>query len=141
MKYDKKNLVVKASTLPNAGNGLFTNVLIPKGTYIIEYTGKVSSWKDVDHEDGMNAYIYFLNRNHVINASKTKSALARYANDARGLSKVKGIVNNAVYEEENKRVFINAIKDIEPGQEIFVRYGKEYWDVIKKNFKDAKAGK
>lgn len=138
MKFDKKNLLVKTSTLPNAGKGLFTKVFIPKGTYIIEYTGKVSTWKDVDHEDGMNGYIYYLNRNHVINASKTPKALARYANDARGLSNIKGVLNNAVYEEENKKVYIKAVKDIEAGQEIFVRYGKEYWDVIKENYKDKK---
>jgi len=138
LKFDKKNLFVKTSNLPNAGNGLFTKVFIPKGTYIIEYTGKVSTWKDVDHEDGFNGYIYYLNRNHVINASKTKKALARYANDARGLTTVKGLLNNAVYEEEDKKVYIKAVKDIEPGQEILVRYGKEYWDVIKENYKDKK---
>ncbi|RYY67211.1 MAG: SET domain-containing protein [Chitinophagaceae bacterium] len=139
MKFDKKNLFVQTSNLPNAGNGLFTKVLIPKGTYIIEYTGKVTTWKDVDHEGGFNGYIYHLNRNHVINASKHKSALARYANDAQGIAKVKGLTNNAVYEEEKKRVYIKAIKDIQPGQEIFVRYGKEYWDVIKENYKDVKS--
>ena len=138
MKFAKKNLFVQTSQLPNAGQGLFTKVAIPKGTYIIEYTGKVSSWKDVDHEGGFNSYIYFMNRNHVINASKTKAALARYANDARGLVKVKGLTNNAVYEEEGKKVYIRAMKDIEAGEEIFVRYGKEYWDVIKENYKDQK---
>ncbi|RYD81326.1 MAG: SET domain-containing protein [Sphingobacteriales bacterium] len=134
MKVDKKNLFVKESTIPSSGNGLFTKVFIPKGTYIIEYTGKVTTWKEADHEDGKNGYIYFLNRNHVINASKHKAALARYANDARGLSKVKGVLNNSVYEEEKKKVFIKAVKNIEPGQEIFVAYGKDYWDTIKENF-------
>ena len=135
MKFDKKNLFVKDSTLPNSGKGLFSKTFIPKGTYIIEYTGKVTSWKDVDHEDGFNGYIYYLNRNHVINASKHKAALARYANDARGLTKVKGLLNNAVYEHVDKKVFIRSIKDIDPGQEILVAYGKEYWDVIKENYK------
>lgn len=134
MKVDKKDLFVKESTIPESGKGLFTKVFIPKGTYVVEYTGKVTSWKDADHEDGKNGYIYFLNRNHVINASRHKAALARYANDARGLSKVKGILNNAVYEEEKKKVFIKAVKNIEPGQEIFVAYGKDYWDTIKENF-------
>lgn len=136
MKFDKKNLFVKTSVLPNSGNGLFTKVFIPKGTYIVEYTGKVTAWKDVDHEDGSNGYIYYLNRNHVINASRYKAALARYANDARGLTKVKGLLNNSVYEEDNRKVFIKAVKDIEPGQEILVAYGKEYWDVIKENSKN-----
>lgn len=128
-------MFVKKSVLPNSGKGLFTKAFIPKGTYIVEYTGKVTTWKDVDHEDGNNGYIYYLNRNHVINASKYKSALARYANDARGLTRIKGVLNNSVYEEDNKKVYIKAIKNIEPGQEILVSYGKEYWDIIKKNRK------
>lgn len=136
MKFDKKNLFVQRSTLPDAGNGLFTKIFIPKGTLIIEYTGKVTSWKDVDHEDGKNGYIYYLTRNHVINASKHKAALARYANDARGLAKVKGLVNNSNYVEDKKRVFIQSFRDIPAGGEILVAYGKEYWDVIKENAKD-----
>ncbi|MBC7934162.1 MAG: SET domain-containing protein-lysine N-methyltransferase [Rhizobacter sp.] len=135
MKFDKKNLFVKDSTLPNSGKGLFSKTFIPKGTYIIEYTGKVTSWKDVDHEEGLNGYIYYLNRNHVINASKHKAALARYANDARGLTKIKGLLNNAIYEHVDKKVFIRSTKNIDPGQEILVAYGKEYWDVIKENYK------
>lgn len=135
MKFDKKNLFVKRSTLPDAGNGLFTKIFIPRGTFIVEYTGKVTSWKEVDHEDGKNGYIYYLTRNHVINASKHKAALARYANDAKGLAKVKGLLNNSIYVEDKKKVYIQSFKDIQPGGEILVAYGKEYWDVIKENYK------
>jgi uncharacterized protein len=136
LKFDKKNLFVQRSTLPDAGNGLFTKIFIPKGTFIVEYTGKVTSWKDVDHEDGKNGYIYYLTRNHVINASRHKAALARYANDASGLAKVKGLVNNSNYVEDKKRVYIRSFRDIPAGGEILVAYGKEYWDVIKENAKD-----
>jgi uncharacterized protein len=127
-----KHLVVKASTLPKAGKGLFTKKFIAKGDKVVEYKGKVSSWKDADHQDGNNLYIFYVNKNHVINAADNKTLLARYANDARGLSKIKGLVNNSKYVEENKKIFIEATRDIEPGAEIFVGYGKDYWDVIKK---------
>jgi SET domain-containing protein len=66
-----------------------------------------------------------------------KKSLARYANDARGMKKVKGITNNAAYVEEGLRVFVDATKDIPAGSEILVSYGKEYWDVLKQNLKDA----
>jgi SET domain-containing protein len=66
-----------------------------------------------------------------------KKALARFANDARGLAKIKGIKNNSKYVMEKKRVFIEAIRDIQAGEEILVPYGKEYWDVIKQNNKEA----
>ena len=129
----KPSLIIKKSRLKNAGKGLFTNSFIPKGYRIVEYIGKLSSWKDADHRGGKNVYIYYINRNHVIDAYTYKKAFARYANDAVGISKVKGIRNNAQYEKESLKVFIRATRDIQPGEEIYVGYGKEYWDVIKKN--------
>ncbi|WP_126974253.1 SET domain-containing protein [Gynurincola endophyticus] len=128
-------LVVKKSTLPGAGKGLFTKIFIPKGAFIVEYKGKVSSWKEAEPKEGFNGYIYYITRNTVIDAMGDPEAIARYANDAKGISKVKGISNNAAYHEEGKRVFIVAKKDIPKGSEIFVDYGKEYWDVVKFNIK------
>ena len=132
----EKQLIVKKSLIPNSGKGLFTKKFIPKGTRIVEYKGRVSSWKEADHEGGLNGYIYYINRNHVINASTVKSALARYANDAQGMGKLKSLRNNSQYVLDNKKVYIEAVKDIEPGSEILVAYGKDYWDVIKKNLKE-----
>lgn len=131
----EKQLVVKKSTIPGSGEGLFTKEFIPKGTCIVEYKGKVTTWKEVKHDQGTNGYIYFVNRNHVIDARRRKSALARYANDARGLSKVKGIGNNAAYVEDHLRVYITATRDIPANSEILVAYGKEYWDIIRHNMK------
>ncbi len=60
-------------------------------------------------------------------------------NDAKGLNKVKGLNNNAEFIREKFKVFIEAIRDIPAGAEILVSYGKEYWQVIRKNKKiDAK---
>ena len=79
--------------------------------------------------------MYYVNRNHVINAVKDTAGIARFANDAMGLVRMPGIVNNAEYVARNKQVFIRALADIDPGAEILVAYGKEYWDVIKYNQK------
>jgi len=127
-----KNLVVKKSVLPGSGKGLYTKTFIPKNTKITEYKGKITTWEKADHGAGDNPYLFYVNRNHVIDAKRTKLSLAGYANDARGLNKVKGMVNNSIYVVENKIVFIQAITDIPAGSEILVGYGKEYWDVIKK---------
>ena len=94
----EKKLKVKASNLPGAGKGLFAKEFISKGTRIVEYKGKITTWKEVDDNDGNNGYIYYVKRNHVIDASRHNSALARYANDAKGLTKVEGIKNNCCYE-------------------------------------------
>lgn len=126
-------LVVKKSKLPGAGKGLFTKKFIPKGTKIVEYKGRISTWKEVDHQKGDNGYIFYVKRDHVIDAAPYKKALARFANDARGINKVKGITNNSEYKEFGLRVFIVANKDIPAGSEILVDYGKDYWKIIKYN--------
>lgn len=129
------HLVVKRSTLPGSGKGLFTKVFIPKGTRIIEYRGKITTWKDVDHQEGTNSYIYFVTKNHVIDGLPFEKEKARYANDARGFTRIKGITNNCQYVEEGLKIFIEAKKNIPAGSEILVGYGKDYWDVMKKNAK------
>jgi uncharacterized protein len=130
----EKHLFVKESTIPGAGKGLFTKVEIPKGTRVVEYKGRRTVWKEVKN-DSTNYYIYTINRNNVIDAQKTLSALARYANDAKGLTRVKGLSNNAVYVNEGTRAFIETTKTIPAGTEILVDYTKEYWDVMKENMK------
>ncbi|MEO7923171.1 MAG: SET domain-containing protein [Chitinophagaceae bacterium] len=131
----EKKVEVKVSSLPGAGNGLFAKEFIPKGTRIVEYKGKVTSWKEVDSYDGDNGYIYYVKRHHVIDASRHSSALARYANDARGLQRVKGTGNNAEYVEDGVKVYIESRKNIPAGTEILVDYGKDYWEVIRHNLK------
>ena len=135
MTIPENKLVVKRSGLAGAGKGLFTKVFIPKGALIVEYKGTITTWKEVDHTDGENGYIYYAKRTHVIDARPHPDALARYANDARGLKRIKGMVNNAEYTEEGIKVFIKASKNIPSGSEILVDYGKEYWDAIRHNLK------
>lgn len=128
----EKQLKIRRSTLPGAGKGLFTTKFIPKGTRIVEYKGKISKWKDADHQNGGNGYIYYVKRYHVIDALPRPKALARYANDAQGMNRTKGITNNSDYVEYGLKVYIESKKDIPANSEILVGYGKEYWDVIRK---------
>lgn len=135
MAFFEKHLVVKKSTIPGAGKGLFTTVDIPKDSRIVEYKGRITTWKEVEW-DSENKYIYTINPKHVIDASRTLKALARYANDAKGLTKLKGINNNCIYVNDGLKAYIESVKDIPAGSEIFVAYGKEYWDVIRQNIKN-----
>jgi SET domain-containing protein len=133
----EKHLFVDESTIPGAGKGLFTNIEIEKGARIIEYKGRRTTWKEVKN-DSTNYYIYTINRNNVIDAQKTLSALARYANDARGFTRVKGLTNNCVYVNEGNRAFIEAVKNIPAGTELFVDYTQDYWKVLKENIRAEK---
>ena len=130
-----KQLVIKKSGIPGAGKGLYTKVWIPKGSLITEYKGKNTTWKDVVHDEGRNGFIYYVKRSHVIDASGNKKMLARYANDARGLVKIKEIRNNSEYVSKGLRIFIQAKKNIPAGSEILVAYGHEYWSAIRYNNK------
>ena len=136
----EKQLAVKESNIPGAGKGLFTNEFIAKGARIIEYKGRVRTWKEVEYDD-TNYYIFFVNENHVIDAMNYKKSLARFINDARGLKKIKGLINNAQFVVDGLRVYVEAKKDIVAGGEIFLSYGKEYWDVIRTNQKADRANK
>ena len=131
-------LIVKKSQLPNAGKGLYTTKPIKKGERVIEYKVEIINWKEytkrvAENKDG---YLFFISRKRCIDAFPTPQHKARYANDAAGLSKIKGLRNNCAYDiVDNKKCFIVARKNIESGEEIFVTYTKEYWDCVRHNIK------
>lgn len=141
----EKHLFVKKSSLPNAGKGLYTKVAIPKGEKIVEYKGRITTWKEVKDDDGENAYIFYVKRYHVIDALPTTQHLARYANDARGLTRIKGVTNNCDYVTDGLKAYIESKKNIPAGSEIFVDYGPDYWKTIRENIrvekKEARAKK
>ena len=137
MALSEKQLFIKRSGIPAAGKGLFTKKYITKGTRIIEYKGRITTWKKILQAEVqtkvVNKYLFYINRNHVIDAFHNTKAIARYANDAKGLTKMKGLVNNCKYVKDGPQVFIEAVKVIPAGAEILISYGREYWDVIKHN--------
>jgi len=132
----EKQLYIKKSTLPSAGKGLFTKKFIPKGTRIVEYKGEILTWKEVQKlADDRNGYVFYVNSKHCIDAWNYKKALGRFANDAKGIGRIKGLNTNSEYVVDNKRCYIEAIKDIPAKGEIFVEYGSDYWKVVRENLK------
>lgn len=134
MAFLEKQLEIKDSNIPGSGKGLFTKEFIPKGTRITEYTGRIRTWKEVENDD-TNYYIFYVTRNRIIDAQRRKKSLARYINDAKGLQKIKGLHNNVEFVRDRGKVFVEATRNIPAGAELFVSYGKEYWQVIRKNIK------
>jgi SET domain-containing protein len=131
----EKHLMVRMSKLPNAGRGLFTRVDIAKGARIVEYKGRIRSWREVKEQDGINGYLMYINRNVVIDAMPAIKTLGRYANDALGLVRIEGLKNNSEYVSEGNRCYIEATRNIKAGEEILVSYGRAYWTLIKKLLK------
>ena len=128
----EKHLVIKRSKIPGAGKGLFTKKFIEKGTRIVQYKGKLTVWKAIQQQQ-FNGYVYYIKRNLVIDARNYTKTFGRYANDAKDIGKLKKLNNNSRYVEDGQKVFIEAIKDINAGEEILVSYGKEYWDAVRYN--------
>ncbi len=130
-------LIVKNSRLPKAGKGLFTKKPIKRNEKIIEYKGEIIDWKEYEKRvaEDKDGYLFYINNKHCIDAYSTPEHLARYANDAKGLSRAPGLKNNAVYEVSKKQCFIVAKRNIEAGEEILVDYTKEYWECIRYNIK------
>lgn len=132
-----EDLAVKKSSIPGAGKGLFTKRDVKKGERIVEYLGEIISWKECDirAERDEGGYVFYVNRKKCIDAFHTPEELARFANDARGLTKIAGITNNCKYEIYKNSGWIAATKNIKAGSEIFVSYGAEYWRDIRYNIK------
>jgi SET domain-containing protein len=128
-------LIVKKSRIPGGGKGLFTTSRIRKGDAIVEYKGEKISWEECEKRNRAHSnkapYLFFISKNNCIDAEYTLDALARYANDAEGFVKVKGLRNNADYNIISGKPYIVATRAIAAGGEILVSYGKDYWELMK----------
>lgn len=123
-------LFVKRSQIPKAGKGLFTDTPIKKGELIIEYEGEIITWAEVmkRSENGRGGYAFYITNKKCVDAYDHPEALARYANDARGLTRADGLKNNAIYSIHKGKPYIEATRNIKAGEEIFVYYGPDYWE-------------
>jgi len=129
-------LIVKKSKIPGSGKGLYTTKPIKKESKIIQYRGEEIGWKEykerVDRDE--DGYLFFFNKNKCVDAFHTPQYKARYANDANGFERVKGLKNNSQYEIFDDACFIVATRDIKAGEEIFTDYTKDYWDSMRYNY-------
>lgn len=129
---ESKNLKVDVSTIPNSGKGLFAKKDFKKGEYICKFTGDYIDSKELEKRDvggARSAYFIYIDDDTTLDVYDSK-CLAKYANDAEGFRKIRGKRNNSALAQDGKNIYIQATKDIDAGDEIFVGYGKDYWDNI-----------
>ena len=136
-------LIIKKSKLPNAGKVLFTTKIIRKDAKIIEYRGEIIGYKEYRKRarKEQDHYLFYLRRELCIDALHTPQYKARYANDAAGITKVKGLKNNSEYMIFGDKCFIVASKNIKAGEEILVDYTNSYWKAIKRRLRKQKTRK
>jgi SET domain-containing protein len=108
------NFTVRRS---NAGLGLFAKSKIAKGDFVIEYFGPLLD-DAASHAKG-GKYLFAVDDDLTIDGSGRQN-LARYLNHS--------CRPNCEAEHDGKRIFIYALKNIKPGEELTYHYGKEYFE-------------
>jgi len=104
----------------STGLGLFATKPIKKGTKIVRYIGPLLDCKKKKDDAVENKYLFELNNRWTIDGS-VRENIARYINHA-----CKPNAESDVRPRKRK-VFIRAIKNIEPGEEINYDYGTDYF--------------
>jgi len=102
------------------GLGLFATKPIKKGTKIIRYFGPLLDSKKEKDDAIENKYLFELNGRWTIDGS-VRENVARYINHACRPNAESDV------RPRKRKVFIRAIKNIEPGEEINYDYGTDYF--------------
>lgn len=102
-----------------AGKGLFSEDFIKKGDFVVEYTGKRLPNSKAD---GLGTrYLFDLENGYTLDGS-VKWNLARWINHACDPNV------EAELDEGQGRIFIHTTRDVMPGEELTIDYGREYFD-------------
>src|SRR6201992_4171386 len=102
------------------GLGLFATKPIKKGAKIVRYLGPLLDSRNKKEDDIENKYLFELNDRWTIDGSLREN-IARYINHA-----CKPNAESDV-KPRKRKIFIRAIKNIEPGEEINYDYGTDYF--------------
>ena len=115
-RYRKKPFRVGRS---RTGLGLFATAPIKKRGFIVEYSGRRLTTEQADKLEARgNRYLYEYNSRWTIDGTSRRN-IGRYANHS--------CRPNAEAYRTRGRVFLRAIKTINPGDEITYNYGRDYF--------------
>jgi hypothetical protein len=109
------------------GNGVFALVPIRKGERLVEYKGRRRTHEDVDASDSGDVesghtFLFTLNDEYVIDANFEGNS-ARWINHGCAPN-CEAVLEEADGDDRRRdRVFIEATRDIKPGEELTYNYG------------------
>ena len=129
-------LEIRTSRIPHAGSGVFTTAAIPEGAYLGAYTGEFITDEEYSRRYKANRWQYMMG---LLDCAKPHTG---------GITTIDGIrgnvftrMNYAPAEFQNVKfqkiceppfVRIVAVRDIAPGEELWVDYGPNYrYDFMK----------
>jgi hypothetical protein len=122
-KWTADDFEIRTSTIEGAGMGLFAKHAIGEEDTIGYYTGEVITEKEFnDPNRPFSAYVMWVCRSHIIVGEGPKANYTRYINhddEPNAFLVVSGRWKTARFE---------ALRNIEPGEEIFFNYGEDYWE-------------
>jgi SET domain-containing protein len=107
----------------SSGLGLFTELPISKGEFVVEYKGPILTSKQADKKGGK--YLFETNKNRFIDGS-ARTNIARYANHS--------CKPNCEVEIRQGRIYLFSKRAIKAGEEISYDYDTEYFEDFIKPF-------
>jgi SET domain-containing protein len=126
----ERDLEIRTSRIPHAGNGVYTKVAIPRGAYLGAYTGEFITEEEYLRRAKENRWQYMMG---LLGCAKPRTG---------GIATIDGIhgnvftrMNYAPPEFQNVKfektceapfVKIVALRDIAAGEELWVDYGPNY---------------
>jgi hypothetical protein len=115
---DKRRLQVRRSGVH--GKGVYALQDLAEGETLIEYVGKVITWKEAlkrhphDPENPNHTFYFHIDDKHVIDGKQGGNS-ARWINHS--------CDPNCEADDEGGRIFVKALRNIKAGEEIFYDYG------------------
>ncbi len=130
--HDVSRLIIRTSTIPGAGRGLFAACFFEPGDVVCFYTGVVWTWSAQQRLKD-RSYLLFLGHNETfstdifVDPRTTPSVKARYINDPRNPRLYNVRWETTPSDTALFRCPVVATRAIAAGDEIFVDYGESFW--------------
>ena len=101
----------------HSGRGLFTQERIAKGSFVIEYLGRPATAKQIKENRGK--FLFWTSDVSMIDGNVPTNT-ARFINHS--------CAPNCEVRIRNRRIYIFALRTIQPGEELSYDYGEEYFE-------------
>jgi len=122
-QFNEEHFEVRPSSIEGAGRGLFAKTHIGEDDTIGYYTGEVIDEKEFhDPDRPFSAYVLWVCRTHILIGEGPKANYTRFINHSDEPNAF------LVVSSRWKTARFEALRDIEPGEEIFFNYGEDYWE-------------
>ena len=126
----QEGLAVGESGIEGGGKGLFAARAFRQGEVLCYYTGAQIKIADMLRKSRKGpqgtAYVMGFGLNKYLDAEFRPDVLARYLNDSKDKRRYNVYFNK---RWELRRAEVVALRDIAPGEELFVSYRANYWKV------------